>query len=90
MCGLGVIFVTRIHGVFPDENNPLYENFARSFRNDSHISYRNEHRTVLLISKRQYIHHFKMIVVAVAHFEMKVIDHLERITDYFFSRVFAY
>lgn len=24
-----------------------------------------------------------MIVVAVAHFEMKVIEHLERITDYF-------
>ena len=43
----------RILGVLADENDSLYENYARSFRNDSHILYRKEHRTALLILKGQ-------------------------------------
>ena len=47
---LGVIFVTRIQGVFPDENSFAYDNFCRrhfemtvniSSRKDSHISSQN-------------------------------------------------
>ena len=42
-----------------DQNNSRDQNFAPSFRNDSHISSRNEHRTATPYFKMTVIYHFK-------------------------------
>ena len=46
-----------------DQNNSRDQNFAPSFRNDSHISSRNEHRTATPHFKMTVICYFEGIVI---------------------------
>ena len=66
-----------------DQNNSRDQNFAPSFRNDSHISSRNEYRTTTPSFQNDSHISFQNEIGTFAHFEETVICYFEGIVIFF-------
>lgn len=66
-----------------DQNNSRDQNFAPSFRNDSHISSRNEHRTATPSFQNDSHISFQNEIGTFSHFEETVICYYEGIVIFF-------